>query len=462
MKPKTNINRINNRIKGVYILPRKRLTIYFLFFMVVLSLLLNQGNIFVHADTEGGGKLVYVIPIEHNVERGLEAFLARTTKEAIEDGADHIIFEINTPGGSVEAADNIGTLIADLEVPTTSFVISQALSAGSYIALHTDTIYMTPRATMGASGIINSDGTAADKKAQSAWLKAMTSAAEAGGRDPLYARAMADSSIDLPDLNAPKGEFLTLTPKEAVQVGYAEGIVDDRTELLYELGLSNARVVENKVSFAEGLARFITNPIVVPILLSLASLGLIVELYSPGFGVPGTIGLISLVLFFYGHVVAGLAGMEAIILLLIGVAMIIAEFFVPGGILGILGVGAIIGSLFMSGANISEMVMSVAIAFLVAIIATVILFRRIGLDKGVFRHVILRERTTTELGYVSNQNRLDLIGMEGISATALRPSGVAVIGEERVDVVSDGSFIPINRPIKVVKVEGVRVVVREL
>jgi membrane-bound serine protease (ClpP class) len=427
---------------------------------IILFLFLPSG--ISHANDQGGGKLIYVIPIEDDVERGLEAFLSRTTEEALEAGADHIIFEINTPGGSVEAADNIGTIIANLDIPTTSYIISQALSAGSYIALHTDNIYMTPRATMGASGVINSDGTAADKKAQSAWLKAMTSAAESGGRNPLYAAAMADSSIDLPELDAGEGEFLTLTPQEALEVGYAEGIVSDRTELLYELGLSKGTVIQTQPTLAENVARFITNPIVVSILLSLAGLGLIVELYSPGFGVPGSIGLISLVLFFYGHVVAGLAGMEAIIILLIGLAMIIAEFFVPGGILGLLGIGAIIGSLFMSGANVGDMMMSVSIAFIVAIVAAVILFRRIGLDKGVFRHVILRDRTTTELGYVSNENRLDLIGMVGITVTALRPSGVAVVGNERVDVVSEGSFIQKDTKVKVVKVEGVRVIVREL
>ncbi|MUK87086.1 nodulation protein NfeD [Ornithinibacillus sp. L9] len=411
---------------------------------------------------DGAGKLVYVIPVEDDVERGLEAFMSRMTTEAIEEGADHIIFEIDTPGGRVDAAENIAKILQDLNIETTSYITSRALSAGSYIALNTDNIYMNPQATMGASGVITQDGNAADKKAQSAWLKAMTSAAESKGRDPLYAAAMADETIDLPEYDAPEGSFLTLTPQEAVEVEYAQGIVSHRTELLYELGLSNANVVESEPTFAEGVARFLTNPVVVPILLSLASLGLIVELYSPGFGVPGTMGLVALVLFFYGHFVAGLAGMEAIILLLLGIGLIIAEFFVPGGILGLIGIGSIIGSLFMAGADFGHMSMSIAIAFLVAIIASVILFRRIGLDKGVFRHVILRDRTTTELGYVSKENRLDLIGLEGVTVTPLRPSGTAILDDERLDVVSEGSFIAANKPIKVVKVEGVRVVVREL
>ncbi|WP_240510197.1 NfeD family protein [Virgibacillus profundi] len=439
---------------------RKRMTVYIILLLSLISAIFNTADPI--QAKNGGGKSVYFIPIEKEVERGLQAFLARTTQEAIEEGADHIVFEIDTPGGRVDSAGQIGGIIQDLDIPTTSFIVNQALSAGSYIALFSDTIYMKPHATMGASGVINQDGTAADKKAQSAWLEAMRSAAESQGRDPLYAAAMADMEIDLPEYGAPEGKFLTLGPSDAVEVGYSKGIVDDRVELLHELGLSNATVVEKETTFAEELARFLTNPVVIPILLSLASLGLIVELYSPGFGIPGIMGLVSLLLFFYGHIVAGLAGMEAVILLIIGIVLIIAEFFVPGGIVGLLGVGAVIGSLFMSGYDLGHMSMSIGIAFIVALAAAVILFKRIGMDKGVFRHIILKDQTTTELGYVSSVNRLELIGLEGIAATPLRPSGTAVFDDERLDVVSEGGFIEANKNIKVVKVEGVRIVVREI
>ncbi len=414
-----------------------------------------------HAEN-GAGKTVYVIPIEKEVERGLEAFLERTTEEAVEQGADHIIFEINTPGGRVDSAGQIAGLLQSLEIPTTSFVVNEALSAGSYIALNTDTIYMRPQATMGASGVITSDGNAANKKAQSAWLASMRSAAESKGRDPLYAAAMADPSIELDEYGAGEGEYLTLTPTIATEVGYSEGTVDDRVELLNELGLSDSTVVEKETTIAEEVARFLTNPVVIPILLSVASLGLIVELYSPGFGVPGSMGIIALILFFYGHFVAGLAGMEAMILLILGVVLLIVEFFVPGGILGLLGIGAIIGSLLMSGYDLGHMSMSIAIAFTVAVLASVILFRRIGMDKGVFRHIILRDQTTTELGYVSTANRLELLGLEGKSVTPLRPAGTAVFDDERLDVISEGSFIETDRNVKIVKVEGARIVVREI
>ncbi|WP_281975951.1 NfeD family protein [Halobacillus litoralis] len=414
------------------------------------------------AQADGKGDTVYVIPVKDTVERGMAAFLKRTTKEARENNVDHIIFEIDTPGGRVDAAGDIGEIFQGLDIPNSAFVTSRAYSAGSYIALNADEIYMKPQATMGASGVINSDGTAADKKAQSAWISSMVAAAESNGRDPLYARAMADSSVDLPDYGAGEGEFLTLGPSEAEEVGYAEGIVDDRNELLNVLGMSEAEIVEQNPTFSENVARFLTNPVVIPILLSIASIGLVVELYSPGFGIPGTMGALSLVLFFYGHIVAGLAGYEAIILLVLGIGLVVAEFFLPGGIAGIAGIVAIVSSLMLSSADMGHMAMSIGIALLVTIIVSVILFKTLGMERGFFRHIILQDSTSSDKGYVSTINRLELIGMEGETLTPLRPSGTADFAGERLDVVTEGGFVGVHQMVKVIKVEGSRIVVREL
>src|SRR5699024_2363181 len=136
---------------------------FFILMSIILFCLLsvNWSDDVQANDEENKEELVFIIPVEDEVERGLEAFITRS--------------------------------------------INEALSAGSYIALNTDEIYMKPNATMGASGVITSDGKAADKKAQSAWVAAMKSAAESQGIDPLYAEAMADPNIDLPKLGAPKG-----------------------------------------------------------------------------------------------------------------------------------------------------------------------------------------------------------------------------------------------------------------
>jgi len=433
-----------------------------IFCMVVLAAALSIFHLYSSVHAQGEGEQVYIIPVQDTVERGMAAFLKRTTEEAAENGVDHIIFEIDTPGGRVDAAGDIGEIFQDLDIPNTAFVTSRAYSAGSYIALNADNIYMKPQATMGASGVINSDGTAADKKAQSAWISSMVAAAESNGRDPIYARAMADSSVDLPEYNAAEGEFLTLGPSEAEEVGYAEGIVEDRVELLNELGLSEAKVTENNPTMAENLARFLTDPVVIPILLSVASLGLIVELYSPGFGIPGIMGLLSLVLFFYGHIVAGLAGYEAIILLILGIGLVIAEIFLPGGIAGIAGVVSIVASLMLSSADMGHMAMSIGIALIATIIVSIVLFKTMGLERGFFRHIILQDSTSAEKGYLSSTSRLELIGMVGETMTPLRPAGTAVFDGERLDVVTEGGFVSTGQSVKVLKTEGSRIVVREL
>lgn len=438
---------------------KRKLTLFFLSLVMIVGI--SVAFFTSVADASGEGKLVYVVPLEDEVERGLEAFLRRATEEATENNADHIIFEINTPGGVVNAASNIGDLLSGIEITTTAYITNRALSAGSYIALFADNIYMSPQATMGASGIITGDGNAADDKAQSYWLEAMGSAAEAKGRERIYAEAMADASIDLPEYNAPEGSYLTLGPTAALEVGYSQGTVNHRTELLAELDLTGAEIVEVEVTLAENVARFLTNSVVISILLSLAGLGLIVELYSPGFGVAGSTSIIALILFFYGHTVAGLAGYEVFVLLIVGIALVAIEFFVPGGILGGIGTLSIIASLFMASGNVAAMSFSILIAMVVSLTLAVILYKRIGLQKGLLRYIILSDQETTERGYVSNQERKDLAGQVGVTLTPLRPAGTARFNHERVDVVTEGGFISRDQPVMIVKVAGGRVIVRE-
>ncbi|MCC5801517.1 NfeD family protein [Rossellomorea vietnamensis] len=405
---------------------------------------------------------VYVIPIQKEVERGLHAFLERAIKDAEDHNAELIIFDIDTPGGLVDAAGDIGQLLDGIDAKTIAFVNDHALSAGAFISLHADEIYMVPNGQMGAAAVIDQEGNAADKKAQSYWLSAMKSAAESNGRDPQYALAMADDSLVIEELGIEKGELLTLGSKEAKEIGYSEGTVKNLDELYETLGVDKSSVKRVDETFAEKLARFITNPVVVPILLSLASIGLIVELYSPGFGIAGSIGLISLVLFFYGHLVAGLAGYETILLFIIGIILIVAEFFLPGGIAGILGMGAILASIMLAGGDMVQMGISLLIALFIAV-ATVIIFVKVfGKKMKFFNKIILNDSTSTESGYVSNANRLDLIGKIGVTKTPLRPSGTVIVEEERIDAVTEGGFIKAGEKVKIVKVEGSRIVVRDI
>lgn len=315
---------------------------------------------------------------------------------------------------------------------------------------------------MGAAAIIDSKGNAADKKSESLWLAEMEDAAKKNGRDPKYALAMADAGVDAKEAGAPKGKLLTLSPEKALDVGYSEGTAESLEDLLKKLHLEDAKVEHAEVSFAEKVARFLTHPIVIPILLSIGSLGLVVELYSPGFGIPGFMGLSALMLFFYGHLVAGLAGMETLLLFIAGIVLIILELFLPGGIAGIIGLIAVVASLFLASGSIKVMALSILIATAVSIAASILLTRVLGKRMKFFKKFILTDSTNTESGYVSNVSRHDLVGKIGVTHTPLRPSGTVIIDDERLDVVSEGTFTEKDKKVKVVKVEGSRIVVREI
>ena len=109
---------------------------------------------------------------------------------------------------------------------------------------------------MGAAQVIDSAGNAADAKAHSAWVADMINAAESSGRDPIYAEAMADPEIDLPEYRAGVGKLLTLKADEAKEVEYSEGTVTSFKELLKVTGLENAEIISTNETFTEKYCTF--------------------------------------------------------------------------------------------------------------------------------------------------------------------------------------------------------------
>lgn len=428
----------------------------------VIALLLIPLSFFSVEKVSGNNEVVYVADIEGEITLGLAAYVERAIETAEENDASAIIFKLDTPGGAVNAAEKIGQHLTNTDLKTIAFVNPDAISAGAYIAINMDEIYMTPKGAMGAATAITSDGNAAEDKVQSYWISKMRSAAELNGRDPIFAEAMVDKTVHLPEYGAKSGDLLTFTANQAIQAGYSEGIVENQAQLLNEVGFSNVDLRHVDVSWSERIADFVTNSVIIPILLSLGSLGLVLELYSPGFGAPGIVGISSLLLFFYGHLIAGLAGMESIILFIIGFILIVLELFVPGGIAGFIGLGSIILSILIAGESMVQMAISLLIAFIIAIIAMVILMKFFGKKIRVISKLVLKDSTNTEQGYVSNKTRTELLNREGITMTPLRPSGTIMIDKERIDAVTEGGFINPGAKVMVVKVEGVRVIVREI
>ncbi|NIK67529.1 MULTISPECIES: nodulation protein NfeD [unclassified Paenibacillus] len=441
--------------------------------MLVSMLLVTAGGLATGSKTAHGaegsalGPAVYVVPVKQTVESGLKSFLERAYQEAAEAKAERVVLVINTFGGEVTSAEEIGELIRKSSVPTTAYVEGKAVSAGTYIALNAQNIVMEPGSTIGAAAVVNGSGDLIDNpKVVSFWVKTMREAAELNGRDPDIAAAMVDpgATLPLPDLKQVKqsGQILTLTADEAIKVGYAEYKAESLEDAIKWLGLENRDRIELKPSIAEKIASWLVNPIVMTVLFILGIAGIAIELFVPGFGVPGIVGILSFGLYFFGHYIAGFAGMESVVLFIVGIALLLIEVFVPSwGILGILGSASLIAGVLTAASNPMTAFISLVIALAAAAVILYFVVRKYK-DRGIWNKFILREKLTTEQGYLSAETKEELLGQEGIAITPLRPAGTIQIGDNRIDVVTSGEFIASGKTVKVIKTEGTWVVVREV
>jgi membrane-bound serine protease (ClpP class) len=293
--------------------------------------------------------------------------------------------------------------------------------------------------------------------------------AEQRGLDPRLAEAMVDENVEIPGV-VRKGELLTLSTNEAVKLKFAKGQVADQATLLAAIGHPGAVVVTTEPNWAEGVVRFLTNPLVAPMLLSLGMLGLIFEIKTGAFGIGGLLSLISLGLFFGSSYIIGLAGWEEVLVLGLGVMALAVEVFVlPGfGVAGVLGILAIAASMIMAlmGGHPTTGDVAQALAVLGASLfitaAVVYAWLRHLPNSGRFSGLLLKGAGHRTEGFVTAPSRLDLIGRDGIALTDLRPSGSAQIGEERVDVVTEGEYLARGSRVRVVRSEGYRHVVRQV
>ncbi|WP_416361244.1 NfeD family protein [Mammaliicoccus sp. Dog046] len=207
---------------------------------------------------------------------------------------------------------------------------------------------------------------------------------------------------------------------------------------------------------------FISLPIVTLVLTCIIFLGALYQIYSKHINFAGILSIICTLIFFIGYVIIDEISLISVLLFGVGVLLVIIELFVIGAILGILGFIAIIASFILVGENILTMGMIIAIALILTTIEWVILVKGFNRKIPFFDKVILRDSTNKESGYTSHDDRSHLIGKLCVTYTALRPSGIIIVDDERIDAVSDGTFIQKDQQVKIVQVEGTRVVVREI
>jgi membrane-bound serine protease (ClpP class) len=439
--------------------------------------------------------LVVHVPIQNTIDLGLAPYLQRVVNDAAQRNAAAVVLEINTPGGRLDAVLQMRDTVLQSPVHTIAFVNTQAFSAGALVAIAADEIYMAPGAVMGAATPVDGTGTPADAKTISAVRSTFRATAEERNRDPLVAEAMVDPDVAIPGL-VEQGQLLTLTTQQAQTVGYADGVGATLDAVLVAAGLGDAALETTAPSLAERVVRFLTHPVVASLLTSLGVVLILADVYTAGFGLLGGAGIALLALFFWGHMLAGLAGWEGIALVLLGVVLVGLEVLViPGfGVAGIAGGAALLGGVWVSliggdGVTDADMlratytVLGALVLMIIGGIGVVRFLprsRRFGalvLQAQVGRQnsgpAPTHERTrgawitgarlepdrAHDLPH-ANDDVPSLIGMTGVALGGLRPSGFADISGQRVDVVTGGDYIRAGERIEVIADEGYRRVVR--
>ncbi len=434
---------------------------------------------------------VYVLPVKGEINQAQFLFLRRGLKQAERAGAAAIILELDTYGGRLDATADIQKALLRAAVPTFAFVNPNAGSAGALIAIATKTIYMAPVSAIGAAAPVGGNGEDLSKTMQQKSVSYFGSyargVAERNGHNPDVAEAFmnADKEVKIgEEIINPKGTLLTLNAQAATRrIGdkpvLAAGIADSARDLARKAGFTG-EIRRLEPSGFERLALVITA--LAPVFLLGGLVGAYIEFKTPGAVLPGVVSVVCFALFFLGHYLAGLAGMEVAAVFVLGVILLVVEIvLIPGStVVGGIGLALMVGSLVwamvdrypgqpvfsnpraflwpLTSFTLAAAASLVVMAALARFLPRTNLYHRLvlGAVSAPAPAGVLRGETTgsgavpvSALG----------IGETGVARTDLRPSGRAAFGERIVDVVSPGEFIPAGSAVAVRAVEGARVVV---
>lgn len=439
---------------------------------------------------------VFFIPVRQVIDKPQFFLLRRGIAQAREAEADAIVLVMDTPGGRVDVMQDMLGPIIDLDIPTYTFIESRehgAISAGAILAMATDYIYMTPRSKIGdampviaGSGGYQTLGSAEREKIESYMDAIARSIAQAKGRDEMMIRAMVrrDLVYTLEDgkILSTKGHILTLTDQEAARPRpdgtplISEGTVDSLEEMLDLVGLGDAERIELTQTWADDLALLITQ--LAPLLIGGAFILFYMELSSPGIGWMGGLAALLFVTVMFGHHIAGLAGMEDLLLIVLGMVLLLVEILIlPGfGIAGIAGMVLMLWGLIQAMiirypgnpgdlpgltnfGNVNPALSAVGIAVIVSFLGGILVLRSLA-GNGLLGRRLVLATTVSDLDESPAINTpTDLTGKSGVALTPLRPSGTVSCDGNEYDALSDGTYIEANQPIRVLSMQGNRLVV---
>lgn len=221
-------------------------------------------------------------------------------------------------------------------------------------------------------------------------------------------------------------------------------------------------VTEDSPDILNHFAWFICSPLGSGLLIAIGLSCIVIEVMTSGFGIFGIIGMVSFFLYFAGHMMFDQFSWIALILFAVGMLLLMLEAFVLTGfgVSGLAGIVAIFAGVFLLSSSVFNGALTLLITVVLMILILVVSFRFMKKKKIIHRFV-LKDRTDTESGYTSpNMDNEKYLGMEGMTISPLRPAGGMRINGDRVDVVSEGDFIDAGVKVRVIGIDGTRILVR--
>ena len=383
----------------------------------------------------------YRIRLDQNIDPAARRLVTLGLEKAAAADADYILLDLNTYGGAVDAADSIRNAILRCDRPVISFVNMQAASAGALISIACDSIYMKTGSSIGAATVVDQAGNVMPDKYQSFMRGMMRSTAQATGRDPKIAESMVDTA-----------NVLSLTPSEAIEVGFCEGICEDEFEVARKVAGSDdfiIRNMEDDISWLDRLIQFLLNPLLQSIFMMMIIGGIFVEIRTPGIGLPLVTAIVGALLYFAPAYLGDLVSYWEILLFVVGLVLIGVEIFVlPGfGVCGILGIIAVVLSLAFAMVDNAELfhwdgslnlqpilrpIGIVIISASAAIFGSVLLVRKLFATRS-FDHIALRQELKADEGFTGVASGLESFVGETVTVfTDLRPSGKVKTADGRI------------------------------
>lgn len=206
----------------------------------------------------------------------------------------------------------------------------------------------------------------------------------------------------------------------------------------------------------------VTLPVVQTLLLAIMFLAIMVEIKTGGMGAGILLGLVAAGIFWGSQYVKGMVDLYTIAIFFVGILCVIVEMLMPTiGLLAGAGVAAMLYSVVLALGGDAHAITAMAAAFVLAIVLFALIVKKLP-SSHLWHKVVLHDQSTSKRGFVSAEERPELVGRTGVVQTELRPSGTVLIDGKPVDVVSEGAFLPKGERVRVVSVNGSRVVVRSV